>query len=226
MHHDRVRGGMILIAGLMGMGLPVKAGTPEPTRPAVLGVDRETSRVLVKVGAEGYGHPHAVSGRLESGWIDLGASSKVGELIFDMRSFNADLPDVRQALGLGRAVSAGDQQKVTANMLGADVLDVARHPRAVFAIGSIRPIEGQAAGNPGRYQLQGEFTLHGVTRPLVVLASVEPTDRPGVLRMRGAFTLVQSQFGITPYSALAGLVRVADRLEVWGDLILSNSVGR
>jgi polyisoprenoid-binding protein YceI len=108
-------------------------------------------------------------------------------------------------------------------MLGSEVLDVARYPRAVFAITAVIPLDGQPAGSPGRYRLKGEFTLHGVTRRLDITAKVEPAERANVVRMRGGFTILQSEYGMKPYSALAGLVRVADRLEIRGDLILGDS---
>jgi polyisoprenoid-binding protein YceI len=171
------------------------------------------------VGAEGYGHPHGVSGQLASGKIDLGGP---GDLVFDMKSFVADRPDVRAHLGLTKKVSSSDQRKVTEAMLGADVLDVARFPKAAYSITAIAPLDGQPPGDTGRYQVDGEFTLHGVKRPLRVLSALERTDRAGVLLMRGSFTILQTQFGITPYSALGGFVRVTDKLEVWADLVLLN----
>jgi hypothetical protein len=38
------------------------------------------------------------------------------------------------------------------------------------------------------------------------------------VHLRGRFSLVQSQFGITPYSTALGAIGVADELKVWGDL--------
>jgi polyisoprenoid-binding protein YceI len=180
-------------------------------------VDPASSRILVKVGAEGYGHVHGVQGRLLSGKLVLGGP---GELVFDMRGFVADPPAARSALGLARPVSASDQRKVTANMLGRDVLDVGRYPTAIYAVERAAPLDGQGEGQPGRYRLEGSFTLHGVSRPLAIDTVVEATNNPAYLRMSGAFAILQTHYGMTPYSALAGLVRVADRLEISGDLFL------
>jgi polyisoprenoid-binding protein YceI len=187
-----------------------------------LKVDAGASRIYVKVGAEGYGHVHGVLGRLASGTVGL-AQGSGGELVFDMTTFVADAAEARQAFGLFKPVSPSDQQKITATMLGSEVLDVARYPRAVFAITAVIPLDGQPAGSPGRYRLKGEFTLHGVTRRLHIIAKVEPAERANIIRMRGGFTILQSEYGMKPYSALAGLVRVADRLEIRGDLMLDES---
>lgn len=196
------------------------AAVPSPTSPARFQLDTEASRVFIKVGAERYGHIHGVQGRLAQGDVTLGGK---GELVFDMSTFTADLPEARDYFQLTKKVSASDQKKTTANMLGRDVLDVAHHPRAVLAITSATPLDRQAPGTLGRYQLNGTFMLHGVTRRLPLTVSVDSTSRPGVVRMRGNFAILQSQFGITPYSALGGIVRVADKLEIYGELVLRQS---
>jgi polyisoprenoid-binding protein YceI len=106
-------------------------------------------------------------------------------------------------------------------MRGPDVLDVGRYPRAVFLIRSITPVQGQAAVAPGQYELTGQFTLHGITRPLQFRATLQPSPRQGALRLTGSFAILQTAYGIQPYSALAGLARVADQLQIWGDLTLT-----
>jgi polyisoprenoid-binding protein YceI len=209
---------ILIVLVAFGPGGPLVA-QPPPHEPGALRVDAAASRVYVKVGAEGYGHAHGVAGRLQSGSITL-APGSTSELVFDMTSFVADTAAARQVLGLAGGVSPSDQRKVTATMLGGGVLDVAHHPRAYFAIAAARPLDGQPAGQAGRYGLDGTFTLHGVSRPLQMIATLEPTDRLDAVRMRGAFAILQSEYGIKPYSALGGIVRVADRLEIQGDLIL------
>jgi polyisoprenoid-binding protein YceI len=188
-----------------------------------LEIDAHASRVYIKVGAQRMGHLHAVQGRLADGTISLGGR---GEMVFDMKTFVVDPPEARRYLGLAKDVSDSDRNKVTATMLGPQVLDVSRFPRAVFTIASVAPLDGQAAGAPGRYELTGDFALHGVTRRLQISAKLEPTDKPSALRMRGSFSILQTQYGITPYTALAGLVKVADTLEISGDLVLVSTAGR
>ncbi len=218
------RGLAILCVTLLGDGGGLSAQTtpaangPKPTEPAALAVDTAASRVYIRVGAEGIGgHSHGVEGRLASGSIRPGGP---GELVFATPTFVADTPNARAYVGLGGSVSASDRQKTTENMLGSYVLDVRHYPQARFAISRAVPMDGQSPGVSGRYRLDGRFTLHNVARPLSILATLEPTNTPGALRMRGAFAIIQSQYGITPFSALGGLVRVADKLEIWGDLIL------
>jgi polyisoprenoid-binding protein YceI len=203
---------LIWIAVVAGCYLAAPARAQAPYQ-----VDTNVSRVYIRVDtATRVGHAHGVVGKLLGSVVTLGGK---GEMVFDMPSFVTDTPEARQYVGLDGKFS--DPQKVTSNMLGEGVLNVAQYPRATFAIASITPLDGQAAGLPGRYQVTGQFTLHGVTQPLQFAAQVEQTDKPGVFRMKGQFSILQTRFGITPYSAVGGLVRVADELKVWGDLVLT-----
>jgi polyisoprenoid-binding protein YceI len=177
-----------------------------------------SSRVYIKVtSATRLGHNHGVEGRLASGEVSLGGP---GMLVFDMASFTADTPQARQYVGLPDQLSASDAAKVNANLRSGEVLDVGRYPQASCAITELVPTGGQQPGQPGAYRLRGQFTLHGVTRPVTIDATVAVTDRPGVLRARGSFAIQQTAFGIRPYTALGGLVGISDRLDVWGELVL------
>ena len=192
-------------------------------KPAVAGkvyeIDTEASKVFVKVGsATRLGHPHGVEGAFKSGKLTLGGT---GEFVFDMASFTADTANARNRVGLGnKKVSENEAKKVTAAMRGADVLDVNKYPTATFRIAMIKPVDKQAAGAPGGYQLDGTFTLHGSEQKLSLKADVAATDKPDVIKVTGSFRIRQTVYGITPYSAAGGLAKVADELEISGDLVL------
>jgi polyisoprenoid-binding protein YceI len=184
-------------------------------------VDAAASRVFVKVGsATRIGHPHGVEGKLKSGKITLGAG---GELVFDMKSFKADTEEARKKVGLeSKKVSDNEAKKVSETMQSADVLDVQKFPTGVYKIIAIKPAEKQEAGAPGLYQASGRFTLHGAEQPLQFKAKLEPTDKKGVFRLSGSFTIKQTAYGMTPYSAAGGLAKVADELEIVGELVLGS----
>jgi polyisoprenoid-binding protein YceI len=187
-------------------------------------VDSKASRVYVKVGtATRLGHEHGVQGGVKSGKLSLGG----GELVFDMASFTADTAEARQRVGLGKKrVSKNEAKKVTDAMRGPDVLDVDRHPTATYRIASVTPAGKQAAGKPGTYEVKGTFTLHGTERPLSFKAELGPADKEGRLKMTGTFTIRQTDYGIRPYSAAAGLAKVADELEISGELVLKPAAGK
>src|SRR5262249_36310581 len=128
-------------------------------------VDIESSRVYVLVGsATRLGHRHGVEGRLQSGSISLGAG---GELVFDMKSFQAGTKEAGNKVGLGSLkISANEAKKVNAAMHGADVLDVEKFPTATYKLILIEAAEKQEAGAPGAYSVDGRFKLHGTEQPL------------------------------------------------------------
>ena len=184
-------------------------------------VDTAASRAFIKVtSGTRLGHPHGVEGRLKSGKLTFGGD---GDLVFDMSTFTADTTESRKRAGLeGEKTSASDAQKVTQTMRGADVLDTARFATATFHMNVIQPSDGQAAGAPGMYKVQGAFTLHGVEKKIELNAKLEPADQPPKMRFSGSFKIKQSDYGIKPYSTLGGAVKVADELEITGDLLLSS----
>jgi hypothetical protein len=67
-----------------------------------------------------------------------------------------------------------------------------------------------------RLQLVGEFTLHGTTNNLTLVADTAKVN--GYTRIYGNFSILQSDYGITPFRKALGVVGVADRLTIWGEL--------
>jgi hypothetical protein len=66
------------------------------------------------------------------------------------------------------------------------------------------------------HKLAGDFSLHGTSRSIQVVA--EADQKNGWMHLRGGFTMLQSQFGITPFTKASGAIGVADQLSVWGDV--------
>jgi polyisoprenoid-binding protein YceI len=178
-----------------------------------------TSRVYVFVGKTGLGHEHGIVGQLKQGRIRLDVPANSGELVFDLASFTADTDEARKFVGLQGSTDAATQQQVNANMKGPQVLDVARFATASFKVKSIKPLPRPSSRGLPQYELTGDFSLHGVSRPVQVIADLE--EQNGWLHLRGGFSMLQSQFGITPFAKAFGAVGVADQLNVWGDLWIS-----
>jgi polyisoprenoid-binding protein YceI len=203
--------------GILGILLGLNPAAVRAQTPTYQ-VDLASSRIFVRVDkATRLGHSHGVEGRLSSGQLHVAGE---GKLKFDMSSFTADSPRARQYVGLEPDFSASDAAKVNVNMKGPDCLDVARYPRAACHITALSPLGGQAAGSPGQYRIHGQFTLHGVTRPVQFTAVLSKTEEAEGLSLRGNFRITQWTYGIQPYSALGGLIRVADELTIYGDLNL------
>lgn len=183
-----------------------------------------SSRVYVHVGKVGLGHEHAVEGRLREGEVRLGATKAAGRIVFDMATFVADTDGARRYIGLPGSTDANTQRQVNANMLGRDVLDVRRFPTAEFVVQSAKPVSEKSRRGLPQYQLDGEFTLHGVTQPIRILADLEEKD--GWQHLRGGFSILQTQYGITPFSKAFGAIGVADQLTIWGDIWIAKDAAQ
>src|SRR5262249_33012680 len=197
----------------------VSAGAQEKTEPATYEVDVKASRIYIKVGtATRLGHQHGVEGNLKSGKVTFGGE---GELVFDMASLTADTAEARKRVGLEKKkVSQNEAKKVTQAMRSADVLNVEKHPTATFRVSAIKPLDKQSAGEPGTYQIEGSLSLHGTEKKLQFKSKVEQADKEEQLKATGTFTIKQTDFGIRPYAAAGGLAKVADELEISGELVL------
>ena len=177
-------------------------------------IDLTRSRVYVSVDKTGLGHEHGIEGKIKSGGIQFGATAGAGTIEFDMASFAADTDRARKYVGLQGNTSESTRQQVNKNMLGADVLNVAKYPTATFAIESA--LHKKTKQGTPVVELKGEFTLHGKSRPLTLYAQL--SQQNDQWNLRGDFTIRQTEFGITPYSAALGTVGVADQLKIFGDL--------
>ncbi|WP_299460935.1 YceI family protein [uncultured Gimesia sp.] len=179
-------------------------------------IDTTTSKVYTYVGKTGFGHEHAVIGEIKSGSLNLGARNNAGKIVFDMTTWKADTAPARQYIGLKGSTAASTQNEVNANMLGSSVLNVQKYPTATFEVVSALPVKQNVPTGKAFYQLDGKFTLHGVTRNLKLIAEVtEATQRN---HLRASFTIKQTDFGITPYSKAFGAVGVTDELKIYGEI--------
>lgn len=196
---------------------PTSNRTGEAERvPLVPGeINIAASRVYVFVDKTGFGHQHAVEGRLREGGLRITGRS-AGRMVFDMQSFRADTLGARRYVGLKGEIDAKTQQDVTTTMTGADILDVQRFPTATFDVASLRELETRGKSGKAQYRLEGEFTLHGTKRPLRFVA--DGTAERGHVHFKGSFRLRQTDFKIPPYKKALGAVGVADVLTVYGDI--------
>jgi polyisoprenoid-binding protein YceI len=88
------------------------------------------------------------------------------------------------------------------------VLHAREHPLITFRSTAVE-------GTPESFTVEGDLTIRGVTRPV----TVEGAASGG--RLTGGATVLQSRWGIKPYSALLGQLKVADPVEIEFDLALT-----
>lgn len=101
------------------------------------------------------------------------------------------------------------RDKVQANMVGPDVLDVSRYPDITFHSTEID------AGGADHWTVHGDLTLHGQTHPIVFEVVQKDAEH-----FAGSATVRQTNFGITPIKIAGGTVRVKDDVKVVFDIVL------
>lgn len=120
---------------------------------------------------------------------------------FDARSLRvlSAMRDGEPASGL---LGASDRQKIEQNIV-SDVLGADSYPQISFVSTEIGPL----AGGHG-FRVRGQLTLHGRTRELDVATRVIDG------RQVAEVSLHQPDFGIKPYSALLGTLRIRPNVMV------------
>ena len=164
--------------------------------PATREMDVARSTLTVRVFKAGllsaFGHNHEIRAPIARGSFDESADLPSVELQVDARELRAVDPEL----------SEKDRAEVQQTMLGPTVLDSGRFPEIRF-----RSLTVEKAG-AGKWRVQGDLTVHGVTRP--VLAEV--SGAPG--HYRGSAVVRQTDFGIQPARAGGGTIKVKDEVRV------------
>jgi polyisoprenoid-binding protein YceI len=97
------------------------------------------------------------------------------------------------------AVKESDRKDIEKNT--EKTLEVRKHPKIQFRSVSV-------VRNGDRARIEGDLTLHGVTKPI----SVEARDDGQ--RWNAKVALDQREFGIKPFSAMLGALKVKPEVEV------------
>jgi len=172
-----------------------------------LGPDR--GRIIVRTFRDGLaataGHDLTIEAIRWSGALDISEDlSPVGlEVRVDMNALV-----VRDGTGGIKPLSDRDRREIA--VTARKVLAADRNPEAVFTAGKFAP------GPDGGGEISGTFTLRGAARPLTLRVS---ETGPGHYHAEG--TVVQSDYGIKPYTAFLGALRVRDAVDIVIDADLS-----
>jgi len=92
------------------------------------------------------------------------------------------------------------------------ILLTTKYPDITFRSTAIR-------GESSTFTVAGDLTITGTTRPTNLAVMVGEDDRVAIV----SATVVQTQFGIKPYSAMLGALKVADEVEIRATLTLPAS---
>ncbi|HLV73063.1 MAG TPA: YceI family protein [Vulgatibacteraceae bacterium] len=162
----------------------------------------ENGRLLVRTGRSGLGRRAGHDLVIEA--TRWNAVAEVREPVEESSvevTVDVDGLEVREGTGGVKPLTDGDRAEIKENL--RKVLDARRHPAITFA-------SGRVAGDA----IEGDLTIMGRVKPVRVRAELEGD------RVRGGATVTQSRWGIKPYSAFFGALRLADDVEVEFDIRL------
>lgn len=188
-------------------GVKVEAGTFAVAR---YRLDAGRSQFTVRAFAGGplwfKGHDHFIKVRDFTGEAELtpGAASPAS-LQMTVRA---------DSLEETRDVFTEQQKQIINKELREIVLETAKYPEITFKSTGVR---GDLSGGQYEVEIEGDLTLHGVTRRVRIPAQV--TLSGDTLRARGEFTVRRGNYNVKATSAVHGLVRVRDKLKFTFDIV-------
>lgn len=164
-------------------------------------IDTAHSRLLIHVSKtgvfSGFADNHEVEARIAKGTLD----AKSGQLRLAV--------DSRQMQVLDPQLPPDKRRQVQERMLGPEVLDSTHFPEIIFESTHVEH------GQEGVVVVNGRLSLHGVTKPVSLVAHLKKGG------YTGTFALRQRDFGITPVSIAGGTVKVKDELAIEFDIATS-----
>lgn len=119
-----------------------------------------------------------------------------------------------QSLAVTNSEKEKDRLEIERTMR-EQVLEVDKYPEIVFRSSNVsasRMAEGRY-----RARIIGDLTLHGVTQKNIWI-SAEAAVTDDRLRAQGTFSLKQSDFGIRPFSAVGGTIKLKNGLQFTFDI--------
>lgn len=151
----------------------------------------------------GLAHDHEIGVKVFSGKITVPESGAGnGSLEMDV--------DATSLTVLDKKPSEDDKKKIY-NSMHNEVLESAKHPKITFKSASVSDLK-QTGGENYSFTLNGDLTLHGVTKRIAMPVSL--TINAKQLRAEGKYLLKQTDFGIKPYSAAGGTIKVKNDITV------------
>jgi polyisoprenoid-binding protein YceI len=164
-------------------------------------IDAGKSMMTVRVYKSGlfsaFGHDHEIAAPIGGGTVNTSAHQV--ELHIQASALRVRDPDT----------SDKDRSEIQSTMLGSEVLDSERYAEIRFRSTSAAPMGADS------WNVRGDLTLHGQTRPMIV----EVKEQGG--HFVGASRLKQTDFGINPVKVAGGAVRVKDEIRIEFDIQLA-----
>lgn len=185
-------------------------------------LDADASEFVVRLYKAGIGaalaHNHVIEATDVQGavtWDPQAPADASVSVQADARSLVADADPLREKYDLEKTLADDKRSKVQSTMESDEQMDVERYPEMSFESTRVTPVED------GSVEITGDLTLHGQTRQ--VSFRTTPEVEGETLRADAEIELLQSDFGIEPYSSFLGAVKNEDRAKMVIHLIATRS---
>ena len=198
--------------------VPTVPPTPTPSAPDTRGatvyeVDSHNSQVSILVFRGGklsrLGHNHVMTSRDVSGraWVHPEFARSGFELSFPVNQLVVDDPQARSAAGsdFPPDIPQSDKDGTRKNMLKPELLDGERYPQVKLHSATI-------AGTLQAPQVTARITIKDASRDVQV--PVKLAVEGAKLTASGEFDILQTEFGIKPFSVALGALEVQDKLHI------------
>jgi polyisoprenoid-binding protein YceI len=161
----------------------------------------DTGRMLIRTYRTGLGsqagHDLTIEVTVWQGTAQVGADAATS---FVALRVDADSFEVREGRGGIKPLTDADRADIR-KTIREEVLNTARYPAITFGSTALR-------GTQQELSADGQLTIRDATRPVTVRGSIEQSS--GEPRLRATAEVVQSQWGIKPYSAFLGALKLRD----------------
>lgn len=172
-------------------------------------VGPQSGRLLVKTARTGLGakagHDLTIEVTRWRGNVVIDAADPASSSVtveVDVDSF-----EVRQGTGGVKPLTDADRADIK-NTLRGKILNSGRYPAITFG-------SSQVSGTEESFRVDGDLTIVGVTQPVTIEGQLAGG------RAHGSAVIVQSRWGIRPYSAFLGALKLRDEVEVQFDIDLT-----
>lgn len=157
-----------------------------------------------------FGHNHRFQVRDFTGTVNVPSNG--------LQSASLDLRVVADSLTLVDKVSDDDRKEIEGSMK-QKLLETSRFPKIVFrTTGITAASSGDASGRLG---IVGDLWLHGVGHSVTFPVTV--VQKGDSLRATGTVKIRQTDYGMSPVTAVVGTVRVKDEVTISLDIVATRS---
>jgi polyisoprenoid-binding protein YceI len=167
-------------------------------------IDRRSSRFTVQAFAAGLLSAMAHNPTLAMG--DFSGKVRFNPDTLEARGFRLAIN--ASSLSVQDDVSSSDRREIE-RLVNEEVLETEKFPEILYEASNITVV--RTTEMTCSATLDGELTLHGVTRPQSIVARV--TLLGSMLRVSGEFSLDQTDFNIRLISVAGGALKVKDELK-------------